>query len=137
MAFRSQMGASRPGAHRPPTRRDRRNHFPDLSPRPQVSTSTARVVLDPRTSRRFEVRQLPGRVGDRALNRFELRTEGLPAAYVADYPDYPECSCDEFRESWECVHLRVLASADLIVEARFALTSESTACGKGVGDGRR
>lgn len=130
-----QTGASRAGVDRAPSRHDRRTHYPDLAPKAGPSPRPTRVVLDGWTGRRFEVRELPARPGDREVRRFELRTGDLPAAFVVSHPDYPECSCPDFRDRWHCVHVRILAEAELIGEPMFALTSESI--GKGVGNGHR
>ncbi len=136
MAFRSAAGASRPGAHRPPTRRDRRSHFPDLGPKHRPSPTTPRVVHDELTGRRYEVRELPPRLGSPAVKRFELTTPGRRPEVVSALADYPECTCEVYRRAWECNHVRILVGLDLVDPACFALVSDAAWSGKGVGDGR-
>lgn len=126
MSQNPTQGAPRADDRRPP----RRTSY--LASRP--GSPPARLVLDGATGARFELRVLPGRIGEPAARRYELRPASGPPAVVSDLLDYHECDCPGFRRDWECPHTRALVALGLVAEARFALTADG---GKGVGDGRR
>lgn len=112
-------GASSASAPRPSPRLG----YPDLSRR-SPGQAPGWIVHDPLTGRRFRVRTLTGRIGDQARARFEIQAEGERSHRIADFGDYHDCQCREFRRDWECAHSRALLNAGLIVEERFCLTAD-------------
>ena len=132
MKSRAYDGAARADVRRPSGRRE----WPDLSPsRLFDQRPSPRIHTDLLTGQRYELRQLPCRVGEPAAQRFELSREGEPPSIVSDLVDYHECNCLGFRRSWDCPHARIVVALGYVAEARFALSPDTRS--KGVGHARR